>query len=87
MEVWIPLLLAAIAVGLLVLLFKLLGKPLCWLAKLFINALLGFVALFLFNFFGDFVGLSLGLNWFNAIVAGVLGVPGIVLLLLIKYIF
>lgn len=87
MEVWIPLLLAAIAVGLLVLLFKLLGKPLHWLAKLFINALLGFVALFLFNFFGDFVGLSLGLNWFNAIVAGVLGVPGIVLLLLIKYIF
>ena len=87
MEVWIPLLLAAIAVGLLVLLFKLLGKPLRWLAKLFINALLGFVALFLFNFFGDFVGLILGLNWFNAIVAGVLGVPGIVLLLLIKYIF
>ena len=87
MEVLIPLILAAIAVGLLVLLFKLLGKPLRWLAQLFIKALLGFVALFLFNFFGDFVGLSLGMSWLNAIVAGVLGVPGIVLLLLIKYIF
>jgi inhibitor of the pro-sigma K processing machinery len=33
------------------------------------------------------VGLSLGVNWVNALVAGILGVPGVVLLIVIKYLF
>ena len=46
---------------------------------------MGYIALFIFNFVGAWVGLSLGLNWLNAIVTGVLGIPGVILLLLIKY--
>jgi hypothetical protein len=34
---------------------------------------------------GEPLGIRLNLNWFNAIVSGVLGVPGVILLLLIKY--
>lgn len=75
------------AVVLLSLLIKLLKAPIRWAFKLLINALIGFVALFLVNILGSFVGLSLGINWLNAIITGTLGLPGIVLLLLIKYLF
>ena len=74
-----------LGLGLLSLLFKLLKKPLGLALKLLMNALCGFVFLFIFNVLGSFFELSLGVNWLNAIVAGVLGVPGVVLLLLIKY--
>ena len=33
------------------------------------------------------IGITLGLNWINALVIGVTGFPGLVLLLLIKYLF
>ena len=41
----------------------------------------------LLNFFGSAIGITLGLNWINALVIGVAGFPGLVLLLLIKYLF
>ena len=53
--------------------------------KLLINTLVGFAALWVLNFFGDFIGISLGLNWINALVVGVFGFPGVVLLLVLKY--
>lgn len=72
--------------GMLWLLFKLLKRPIKWALKLLLNALIGFVGLLILNFLGSFIGISLGINWFNAIITGVLGVPGVILLLLIKYI-
>ena len=77
----------AAAIFALWLLLKLFRAPLKLLFKLLINAGLGFVTLFLLNFFGDFVGITLGLNWVNALVIGVFGFPGVVLLLLLKYLF
>ncbi len=74
------------ALGMLWLLFKLLKRPIKWALKLLLNALIGFVGLLILNFLGSFIGISLGVNWFNAIITGVLGVPGVILLLLIKYI-
>ena len=82
----IVLVLLGIAVGLISLLLKLLRKPIKWAFKLLLHALFGFIFLFLFNFFGAWVDLSLELNWVNAVVTGVLGVPGVVILLLVKYI-
>ena len=78
---------AVAAVGLLLLLLRLLRKPIRWAFKLLLHAVFGFVFLFIFNFFGNFIGLSLGINWLNAIVTGVLGIPGVILLLLLNYIF
>lgn len=74
--------LAVIAV---ILVIKLLSAPIRWMGKMLINALVGFVALFFLNFAGSIFGLSLGINWFNAIVVGAFGAPGVVLLLLLKY--
>ena len=85
MDFLITIVLAAVGVGLIVLLVKILGTPLRWAFKLLINALMGFIGLFIINFLGGFIGISLGVNLINAIVVGVLGFPGVVLLLLIKY--
>ena len=54
--------------------------------KLLLHAVGGFVMLFLVNFFGSYLGISLEMSWLNAIVSGVLGVPGVVILLLFKYV-
>ena len=76
-----------ICVLLVVLLFKILKTPLKWAFKLLLNAVGGFIALVVLNFFGGFVGLSLTINLINCLVAGILGLPGVVLLLVLKYIF
>lgn len=66
------------------LIIKIFATPIKWAFKLLINALLGFVMLFVFNYLGGFIGLSITVGWLSAIVAGVLGIPGIILLLLIE---
>ncbi len=77
--------LVVVGVLLLVLLGKLFKTSLKWALKLLFNAIIGFAALLLLNYVGAPLGISLNLNWFNAIVTGILGVPGVILLLLIKY--
>ncbi|PKM72739.1 MAG: hypothetical protein CVU91_06840 [Firmicutes bacterium HGW-Firmicutes-16] len=76
-----------ICILLVVLLFKILKTPLKWALKLLLNAVGGFIALVILNFFGAIFGLSLTINLVNCLVAGILGLPGVVLLLLLKYIF
>ena len=78
----------AFAAGLLVLwlICKLLAFPLKVLWKLVVNALLGSVILFLFNFVGGFFSLSIPINALNALITGVLGVPGVILLLVLQWI-
>ena len=65
---------------------KLLSKPIRFIFKLLINTAFGFVILFLVNFFGDPIGISLGVSWLNAFVAGVFGVPGVIFLIILKFI-
>lgn len=79
---------ALIVVGVLLLwlLLRILRKPIKWALKLLLSAALGFVGLALVNLLGSAVGISLNVNWFNALVSGILGIPGVLLLLLFKYI-
>ena len=56
------------------------------LLKAGLNTLLGLAALLLVNATTPYTGLSLGLNLFNGLVVGVLGVPGLVLLLLAQWV-
>ena len=77
------LLIAAVIVGI-ILLIKLLSAPFRWIIQLLLNALMGFAMLFVVNFFGGFIGIELGVNLINALIAGFLGIPGIVLLVAIK---
>ena len=64
----------------------LLRKPLKMVLRVALNSALGFGALWLLNATAAVTGLSLGLNLFNALTIGVLGVPGLGLLLLVKWV-
>lgn len=78
----------ALAVGfsLIGLLFKILKGPMKLALKIFLHALMGFVFLFIFNFLGAWVGLNIPVTWPSAIITGVFGVPGVVLLLILQLI-
>lgn len=52
--------------------------------KLFVNALIGAAVLLLINFFGAAIGLSISITFISALVVGVFGVPGVVLLLILS---
>ena len=65
-------------------LLKLLLKPIKFIFKFLINTALGFVLLWLVNFFGDPLGISVALNFTNALVVGFMGVPGVILLVLLQ---
>ena len=54
---------------------------------LFLRFSLGFLALFLLGLTEPVTGFSLGLNFFNALTVGILGVPGLVLLVLLQMLF
>ena len=69
---------------LLVACLRLLRQPLKLALRVLINSALGFCALWLLNL--TTAGMSLGLNLFNALTIGVLGVPGLGLLLLLKWV-
>lgn len=63
-----------------------LAAPLRALARVLLNTALGLAALALLHATRALTGFSLGLNLFNALVVGVLGIPGIGLLLLLQWI-
>ena len=71
---------------LIVVCLRLFAAPLKLARKVAFNSALGFGALWLLNLTTSVTGLSLGLNWFNAIVIGILGVPGFGLLLLVQWV-
>ena len=58
--------------------------PLKMILRLIINSILGGVLIFLINCVGRFVGFHIGLNIFTAVFVGLLGIPGAVVVVLIK---
>ena len=66
---------------------RLFAAPLKLALKLILNTLLGFLALFLLGLTAPLTGFALGLNLFNALIIGILGVPGLVLLVLLQAVF
>ncbi len=59
--------------------------PLRWIIKLIWRRVLGGLILFFINLIGGFLGIYLAINPFSAMVVGILGLPGVVLLLLLKH--
>lgn len=66
---------------------RLFAAPLKFALKLILNTLLGFLALFLLGLTAPLTGFALGLNLFNALIIGILGIPGLVLLVLLQAVF
>ena len=79
-------LLGILAVFFLIALIRVFQAPLRLALKLLGNTLLGFLALWAVNLTAGVTGITLGLNLWNALVIGVLGLPGFVLLLLTQWV-
>jgi len=64
------------------------GKSFAWpiklITKLIINSALGTLLIFIINLVGTSFNFHIGLNVINSVIVGILGIPGGVLLILIK---
>ena len=67
-------------------LLRIFRSPLRLALKVLGNTLLGFLALWGLNLTTGVTGIALGLNLWNALVIGVLGLPGLILLLLTQWV-
>lgn len=76
--------LAALGIFLLIRIFL---KPIKKIFKFLLHAVFGFILLFIVNFFGASLGISLKMNLVNCLVSGFIGIPGVLILLAIKYLF
>ena len=86
MDLVTMLLMVVAAVLLLELFWRIIRLPIKWLAKGALHAAVGFVALFVLNFLGSWIGVELEMNVTNALITGVFGVPGVLILLVFKYV-
>lgn len=59
-------------------------KPLKFLGRLILNSVLGALLLIIFNYFGQFTGVYIGVNEFTALTIGLLGIPGFIAILILR---
>ncbi len=60
-------------------------KPIKLILKLALNSAIGIFMLLMINWLGAGAGLSVGINWLGALICGVLGIPGVILVLMLKW--
>ncbi|MDP4152494.1 MAG: pro-sigmaK processing inhibitor BofA family protein [Bacillota bacterium] len=61
--------------------------PIRKIIKFLLNSLLGLLILLIINYVGKYIGVTIALNWITILTTGILGIPGIAALLLLKLIF
>ena len=61
-------------------------RPILWLLKLLLRSSVGLALLAVLKTVGPSLGISLGVNPANALVLGLLGVPGFGLLLMLQWV-
>jgi len=62
-------------------------KSLKGVFALILNTAAGWAGLYIFNFLSAYIGFSIGINIASAAIVGVLGVPGLILLIILKLIY
>lgn len=60
--------------------------PIKSVLKLVLNSILGGVIIYVINLIGGVFSFHIGLNYITAILTGILGIPGVVLLIILKLI-
>lgn len=55
------------------------------IAKLIGNSILGGILIFVINAIGSIWGFHIGLNVGTAVITGILGIPGVILLIFLKF--
>ena len=77
----------AVGIILLIIFGRLLLAPLKVVLKLILNSLLGAAAILLVNWAGSLIGFHIALNIYTAFIVGTLGIPGFLLLVILKLLF
>ena len=65
---------------------KLFILPLKSIFKLILNSVLGGILIWVINFIGANFGFHIGLNIFTCVFVGILGIPGCILLVILKFV-
>ncbi len=68
-------------------LLKIVMAPIKWIFKLLLNAVSGFLLLFLANLIGGFFNFSVPVNLISCLISGVFGIPGVIFLVMLKLLF
>lgn len=84
METISILLMLATAVLSVVILVKILSAPVKLVFKLLLNAVCGFLLLLVVNIISGFFDFSVEINLVNTLIAGCFGIPGALLLVMLK---
>ncbi len=63
---------------------KLFIVPIKTILKLVINSILGGITIFIINLIGSIWGFHIGLNLITSIFIGILGIPGAIVIIIIK---
>ena len=87
METVSSLLMAGAAILFVVLLIKVITKPIKAVLKFLLHAAFGYALLFLVSFLGEYVGLSIEMSPLNIVIAALAGVPGVGLIVLAQLLF
>lgn len=74
-----------IGVGILFVVLKLLALPMKLIIKLLINSAVGALIIFVVNLIGANFGFLIDLNWLTALIVGILGVPGVVIVAILQF--
>lgn len=75
-----------IGVAILFVVLKLLALPMKLIIKLVINGVVGAVIIFVVNLIGANFGFTIDLNWITALIVGILGVPGVVIVTILQFV-
>ena len=62
-------------------LFQTLLRPLKIAWKILLNSLIGLLLLLIFNYFGTYFAFTIPINLITVLIAGFLGIPGLILLI------
>ena len=80
---------AAVVFGLFVLYFisRIFYRPLKIVFSTLLHVVLGGAAIYLYNLVGALWGLTIGFNVISALIVGIMGLPGLGMLIALQYIF
>lgn len=70
-----------VAIAIVLLILKLIGKSMKMIRTILINAIVGFIALFVLNLIP---GIDLNYNWWSGLITGLLGIPGVVIVVILQ---
>jgi len=64
---------------------KVLFVPIKFLGKIVLNAIIGGGVLWILNILGGAIGIHVGINVITALAVGLLGIPGVIMLIILQY--